>query len=191
MNENEEIVTNSTNSTTTLIDALVAAVYAEKKFQDESNLLYEAKAVFKAATEAENIILLKHSTKKAQLGRIEKLRSNAIKARERHDDILKDISSGCVQDESGNHVDLLFNAECLEARAATLEAQLVVNDLETRVEPTRIMYDYTCGAVLNALLVQAREDADIKKANEVRLETLLSQIAALQTRVTTLEDEKT
>ena len=53
------------------------------------------------------------------------------------------------------------------------------------------MYDYTCGAVLNALLVQAREDADIKKANEVRLETLLSQIAALQTRVTTLEDEKT
>lgn len=196
MNENEEIVTNSTNSTkstTSLIDALVAAVYAEKKFQDESNLLYEAKAVFKAATEAENIILAKHSTKKAMFIEdvIEKLRSNAMKAREMYGDIVKDIPSECVQNESGNHADLLCNAECLEAQAATLEAQLVVKDVETRVEPIRKMYDYTCGAVLNALLVQAREDADIKKANEVRLETLLSQIAALQTRVTTLEDEKT
>jgi hypothetical protein len=193
MNENEEIVTNSTNFTTSLIDALVAAVSAEKQFQNESNLLYEAKAVFKAATEAENIILAKHSTKKSMFIEdvIEKLRSNAMKARERYVDIVKDIPSECVQDESGNHADLLCNAEFLEAQAATLEAQLVVKDVETRVEPTRKMYDYTCGTVLNALLAQAREDADIKKANEVRLETLLSQIAALQTRVTILEDEKT
>jgi hypothetical protein len=196
MNENEEIVTNSTNftnSTASLIDALVAAVSAEKQFQNESNLLYEAKAVFKAATEAENIILAKHSTKKSMFIEdvIEKLRSNAMKAREMYDDIVKDIPSECVQDESGNHADLLCNAEFLEAQAATLEAQLVVKDVETRVEPTRKMYDYTCGTVLNALLAQVREDADIKKANEVRLETLLSQIAALQTRVTILEDEKT
>ena len=191
MNKTEEEI--GKNSTTSLIDALVAAVSAEKQFQNESNLLYEAKAVFKAATEAENIILAKHSTKKAMFIEdvIEKLRSNAIKARERCDDILKDIPSECVQDESGNHADLLCNAEFLEAQAATLEAQLVVKDVETRVEPTRKMYDYTCGTVLNALLAQVREDADIKKANEVRLETLLSQIAALQTRVTILEDEKT
>jgi len=193
MNENEEIVTNSTNFTTSLIDALVAAVSAEKQFQNESNLLYEAKAVFKAATEAENIILAKHSTKKSMFIEdvIEKLRSNAMKAREMYDDIVKAIPSECVQDESGNHADLLCNAEFLEAQAATLEAQLVVKDVETRVEPTRKMYDNTFSAVLNALLTQAREDADIKKANEVRLETLLSQIAALQTRVTILEDEKT
>jgi hypothetical protein len=52
------------------------------------------------------------------------------------------------------------------------------------------MYDYTCSGVLNALLVQAREDTEAKRVNANTLESMLAQIIALQTRVTILEEEK-
>jgi hypothetical protein len=41
-----------------------------------------------------------------------------------------------------------------------------------------------------ALLNQAREDAETKRENSNMFETLLAQMAALQARVTTLEEEK-
>jgi hypothetical protein len=44
--------------------------------------------------------------------------------------------------------------------------------------------------MLKALLVQAREDAETKRANADMFESMLAQIAALQTRVTTMEGEK-
>jgi hypothetical protein len=44
--------------------------------------------------------------------------------------------------------------------------------------------------MLKALIRQAREDAETKRANADMFESLLAQMAALQARVTTLEEEK-
>ena len=44
--------------------------------------------------------------------------------------------------------------------------------------------------LLTALLNQAREDAETKRANADMFESMRAQMAALQARVTTLEEEK-
>jgi len=184
----EEIVTNPTSP---FIEALVAAVCAEKKFKEEALLYTEAKKKFNTVLENENSVLDKVSARKSMsmTGLAEKLREDARKAREQHADIIT-APTTCHKDESGNQDYLLYNALCLDAQAETFEAQLVVDEYKTRVDSVRKMYEYTCSDVLNALLVQAREDAETKRVNANTLKSMLAQIVALQTRVTILEEEK-
>ena len=185
----EEIVTNPTSQ---LIEALVAAVCAEKKFKEETVLYAEAKDKFNTALENENSVLNKFSSRKSLpiTGLAEKFREDARKAREQHTDIITALTTTCNKDESGSHDYLLCNALCLDSRAERFEAQHAVDEYKTRVDSVRKMYYYTCSDVLNALLVQAREDAETKRVNANTLESMLAQIVALQTRVTILEEEK-
>jgi|694.fasta_scaffold21904_7 hypothetical protein len=188
MNVTEEEI--GTNTTSPFIEALVAAVCAEKKFQEEAVLYAEAKDKFNTALENEISVSDKFSSRKSlsMAGLAEKLREDAHKAREQHTNIIDPTTYN--EDESGNHDYLLCNALCLDSQAETFEAQLVVDEYKTRVDSVRKMYDYTCSGVLNALLVQAREDTEAKRVNANTLESMLAQIIALQTRVTILEEEK-
>lgn len=189
MNETEEEIVK--NPTSPFIEALVAAVCAEKKFKEETVLYTKAKDKFNAALEKEISVLDRFSSRKlmSTASLAEKFREDARKAREQHTDIIT-APTTCNEDASGNHDYLLCNAVCLDSRAERYEAQLAVNEYKTRVDSVRKMYDYTCSDVLNALLVQAREDVEMRRVNSDTLESMLAQIIALQTRVTILEEEK-
>ena len=189
MNETEEEIV--TNPTSQFIEALVAAVCACKKFQEESILYSEAKDKFNAVIERENSVLEEFSPRKVLSAAClaQKLREDARKAREKHTDIIR-ADTTINKDESGNNHHLLCNAMCLDAQAETIEAQLVVEEYKTRVDSVRKVYDYTCSDMLNSLLVQAREDAETKRMNVDMFESILAQMEALRIRVTTLEEEK-
>jgi hypothetical protein len=185
MNVTEEEI--GTNTTSPLIEALVTAVCAEKKFQEEAVLYAEAKDKFNAV----NAVLLNKFSSRQSLSTTslaEKSMEDSNKAREQHTDIIDPTTYN--KDEAGNHDYFLCNSLFLEAQAETFEAQLALDAYKTRVDSVRKMYDYTCSGVLNALLVQAREDSEAKRVNANTLESMLAQIIALQTRVTFLEEEK-